>query len=194
MPAHLARDSSHVARPFLKRRASETVVVALQRERTAFDFKPTSRLKVIESLTEELLLFDCHLRFPHVDEVEFLVKCPVIIGVFYHEIEIGRDPLWLTGRKVCTQNATVRVFVCELNGPDAGTGADVEDPVCFACVKWGEEEFVVLDGGEEHMLQVQTIQLVSVVGKWIVSFFVGMICAAAFFSIFAYRSSDGSHK
>jgi hypothetical protein len=65
-----------------------------------------------------------------VDEIElFISKLPALFEIIDVEFQIRWHKAGLDGGKICPNDSCTRMFVSEFNRPDAGSGADVEDPL-----------------------------------------------------------------
>jgi hypothetical protein len=89
---------------------------------------------------------------------------PLGLGIVDVELCIRRHPRGLDGREVGAQDIAARVFVGEVNGPDSGAGANVEDALELR----GDGRVVQLaaqDQQEDVVQQVQAVLLLLVVGE-----------------------------
>ena len=92
-------------------------------------FEVAAWLEATEALLVELCpVVDGCVAGAEMDEVEAVVaEGPRVVEVVDFEFAVRWYPVWLDGGQVGSDHSTVRVFVGEVDGPDAGAGAEVED-------------------------------------------------------------------
>jgi hypothetical protein len=114
-----------------------------------------------------------------VDQVEVVgrVVDPVALGIVNVELCIWGHPGGLDGRQVCADDLGLWVLVGEVNGPDAGAGADIEDAAGRG-VDGGVVELAAEDHGEDVVQQVEAVLLLLVVGQDVGTTAVAMVAAA----------------
>ena len=84
-------------------------------------------------------------------------------GVVDEEVDVGGDGGGLNGREVGADDGGGREEVGHVDGPDAGAGADVEDP--FGFVQGCVVDSSAVDAFDEFVLQVETFEFGWVVGE-----------------------------
>ncbi|KAK1446696.1 hypothetical protein CCUS01_12223 [Colletotrichum cuscutae] len=153
VPPGLADPLEEVIVPPPQRRALERPVHGLEVDDGLLELDLAARVEVLVDLPKEFRkVKDGGAHIPAVDVVEFLAKRPLVLGVVDFEMAVCRHVFRLDGAQVRAEDLRCRVPVGELDGPDAGACADVEDAVGVG--DGGEAELVVEDAQGDGVLEV----------------------------------------
>jgi len=126
---------------------------------------PAAGLEAVVDLAEESWpVADGGGHVADVDVVVALGLCPVKLGIVDDEADVGGHPGWLDGAEVVSNDICAGIEVAEVDGPDAGASANVEDTQTVG-VNGREEEAVVEEAEEGVMHHVEAVLLALVVGK-----------------------------
>lgn len=132
--AHRGTGPVDFADPLLApRRLVDGVVVAVEPALMLLHLHPPARLQIAERFTVELRpVGDAAAQGSPVDEIERLPELPRGLGVIDVEVAVGRHPDGLDGGEIRADDYGGGEFIRNLDGPDSGPGADVQDPL-----RWG---------------------------------------------------------
>jgi hypothetical protein len=139
------------------------------------ELDPAAGPEVLVALGEQPVhVLEVGARVAHVDEVVGPIRDPVVLDVVDDETHVGGHPEGLDGAEVDAYDLGAGVVVGDFNGPEAGTSAQVKNPL--RVVTYGSvEELPITRLEVDNVLSMFTTLLNVVVGYGIPSMAVVMI-------------------
>lgn len=119
---------------------------------------------------------DTHVS--HEDEVKRALVQPRALDIIDLELDVGWEPSRLDRAQVVAEDLGIRVHVAKLNGPDARAGTDVEDSKGLLGIDGSEVDDVANGLGDENVRQVQSLDLLLIVGHNVAAASEGMVTAS----------------
>ncbi|OSS49166.1 hypothetical protein B5807_05634 [Epicoccum nigrum] len=161
-------------------RVLDRPVIALAEGERLLEFQPPAGLQMcVALLAEAVPVANGAAHGAHVDEVEGLVWAidPLALCVVDVELCVRRHPGGLDGAQVGAKDLAARVLVGKVDGPYAGTGANVEDSAGRRR-DGGIVQLAAQDQGEDVVQQVEAVLLLLVVGQRVCAGAVAVVAAA----------------
>ena len=159
------------------------------------ELEPTAGLEMLVRLAQQALpVGDATAETAGVNVVKSLVggEGPVALGVVDVEGAVGRSPVGLDGTEIGADDVGVGEVLCHLEGPGAGTGADVEDAAGFAPgANGGAVEVTAGEELEEMVHEGETVLLFLVVGDGVLAVPVGVVPSTILITVVSHGGGEG---
>ena len=170
----------------------EGAVVALAQGNGFLELGPAAGLQMCVGLLDQLVpVCDAAAHGAAVDEVKGLVGAvhPLRLGVVDVELCVWRDPCWLDGGEIGTQDFSAGVLVGKVYGPYPRAGADVEHSGGRG-LDGGVVELAAEDEQEDVVQQVEAVLLLLVVGQDVGARAEAMVAAAVAVLVVQYGRGE----